>query len=77
MNVLGRIAPAPHNPANVKRWCWTCLHQMGTVGQTTLCTRSGKPVYKGNLDPCEHYELNAVWLEVDWWFPPYKKEESR
>ena len=67
----GRIAPAPHRPENVPRSCWTCINQKGTMGESTICRRTGR--IKNDLKPCDHYDLDAIWLMVDWFFPAKKR----
>lgn len=69
------VAPAPHRPENVPRNCWTCLHHTH-VGIMTDCPHIDSPTHsKIGIEHCEHYDLNAIWLEVDWLY--IKKEKGR
>ena len=61
-----RIVPAPHDPKNIPRTCWTCLHRGPCTADWTYCARTGKNERRKDMEPCEHYDLNAVWIMVDW-----------
>lgn len=63
-----RIVPAPHRPENVPRNCWTCSHHE-MVNIMTTCPFIDAPLHsKIGMEPCERYDLDAVWLMVDWCF---------
>ena len=65
----GRIAPAPHNPDNIPRNCWTCINHTAVLSGMTTCKHIGSyNNTKMGIEPCEHYDLNAVWIETDWLF---------
>ncbi len=64
----GHIVEAPHRPENVPKNCWTCIHHELVTIMTT-CPFIDRPNHtKIGMEPCEHYDLNAVWLMVDWFY---------
>lgn len=70
----GLLVMAPHKPENVPRNCWTCIHRL-TADTMTTCKHIDNPTHtKLGTEPCEKYDLNAVWLEVDWFYPDGKRK---
>ena len=66
---LGRTAPAPHNPKNVPRTCWTCSKHTSVLSGMTTCKHIDTYNHtKMGTEPCQHYDMNAVWLMVDWFY---------
>lgn len=66
----GRIVPAPHRPENVPRNCWTCSRHESVMSGMTTCPHIGTYNHtKRGIEPCERYDLNAIWLMVDWFYP--------
>jgi len=68
----GSVAPAPHRPENVPRNCWTCIH-CEFASDMVNCPHIDRPNHaKIGIDPCDKYELNAIWLMVGWFYPERK-----
>lgn len=68
-NAQGRIVHAPHALKSVPRTCWTCIRHKSVLSGMTACEFVDAPNHtKMGVGPCEHYDLNAIWLEVDWWY---------
>ena len=62
-----RIAPAPHNPANIPKTCWTCLNRKIVLSGMTTCPHIDTYNHvKVGIEPCEKYDLDARWIVVDW-----------
>ena len=71
-----RFAEAPHRPESVPRTCWTCIKKRCVLADMTTCDHVD--TYnntKVGIEPCEHYELNAVWMMVDWMYPSKVAED--
>lgn len=57
-----------HRAEDVPKNCWTCLH--GGLDFSSGIGRCGKDGKSREWNqPCERYELNAIWLTVDWVWP--------
>ncbi len=61
-----RVVPAPHRPENVPRSCWTCIKKGPVTADWCYCNKDGKNERRKDITPCEDYELDAIWLVVDW-----------
>lgn len=73
----GSIAPAPHNPESIPRTCWTCIKHTLVFSGMTSCPHVDAPNHtKMGVDPCEKYELNAIWLMVDWFYPEKRRAKA-
>lgn len=57
-----------HNPENVPKSCWTCLHG-GTKFENYGGVCEKDKTFHPTLDPCKDYDLNAIWLTVPWCYP--------
>ncbi len=69
----GRTAQAPHRPESVPRTCWTCSRHTCVFSGMTECPHIDTYNHtKMGVEPCEKYDLNAVWLMVDWFYPSAK-----
>lgn len=68
--VGGYVSPAPHRVESIPKTCWTCLHHLLVMSGMTTCDRvDGAMHTKMGIEPCKDYELNAIWLMVDWCYP--------
>jgi len=68
------LVKAPHSPENVPRTCWTCLHKL-CADTMTVCQHIKTYNHtKLGIEPCERYDLDAIWLVVDWFYPEPKKK---
>ena len=69
----GRTAQAPHRPESVPRTCWTCIRHHCVFSGMTECPYIDTYNHtKMGVEPCEKYELNAIWLMFDWFYPAKK-----
>lgn len=69
----GRTAQAPHRPESVPRTCWTCIRHHCVFSGMTECPYIDTYNHtKMGVEPCEKYELNAIWLMIDWFYPDKK-----
>lgn len=65
----GHIVEAPHRPENIPRTCWTCSRHLVVISGMTTCPHIDNRMHtKMGIEPCELYDLNAVWLMVDWFY---------
>lgn len=70
---MGRVAPAPHSPVNVPKTCWTCSRHTCVLSGMTTCDHIDTYNHtKMGVEPCKHYDLNAIWLIIDWFYPDAK-----
>ncbi|MBR6911187.1 MAG: hypothetical protein IKN41_04950 [Candidatus Methanomethylophilaceae archaeon] len=74
----GYVVKAPHAADSIPRTCWTCLKHLCVIsGMTTCYAIKDKPNHtKMGINPCEEYEMDPIWLEVDWLYIN-KKELDR
>ena len=64
-----RVVSAPHRPENVPKSCWTCLHRGPCTTDWCYCDRENRTERRKDTEPCEHYELDGIWLITDWLYP--------
>ena len=59
--------PGPHRAEDVPKNCWTCKHRTMVLSGITTCKRIPNETHiKIGIEPCQEFELNTVWMEVDW-----------
>lgn len=63
-----RVAPAPHNPKNIPKSCWTCRKKGPVTVDWCHCDKDGRNERRKDITPCDDYELDPIWIEVDWLF---------
>lgn len=67
----GYLVTAPHRPEDVPRNCWTCLKKVLVFGGQTTCHAmecANAMHTKNDINACERYELDPVWLTADWFY---------
>jgi hypothetical protein len=67
----GYLSTAPHRPEDVPRNCWTCLKKVLVFGGQTTCHAmecENSMHVKNDIDACEKYELDPIWLTADWFY---------
>ena len=73
----GYVAPAPHRLENVPKTCWTCIHHLLVMSGMVTCDHiDGRMHTKLGIEPCKDYSLNAIWLEIDWFYPNTKEARA-